>query len=110
MYVPAVNFLLLILIFLRYYNLSPLLWFNFHALTGNENFLGASSSSEVNVVENLRVRGDYDHVKYYRPNEEDEIKFCSKECTPSLPCWCCDRRGRASQCFPTENECNHYCA
>nr|XP_011465446.1 PREDICTED: uncharacterized protein LOC105351754 [Fragaria vesca subsp. vesca] len=76
----------------------------------SRNILGGSVSSEINVVENLRVRGDHDHLKEYRPNQEEKIIFCSKECTPSLPCWCCDRRGRIAQCFPNVNDCNRYCA
>ncbi|KAK9948745.1 hypothetical protein M0R45_004309 [Rubus argutus] len=75
----------------------------------NNNITSATSSNSSKiVVDNLRVRGDYDHVKDFRPRED--IQFCSKECNPTKPCWCCDRRGRESQCFSKNNDCLLYCA
>ncbi|KAK9904590.1 hypothetical protein M0R45_000555 [Rubus argutus] len=76
----------------------------------SKNVYGASSNNKINVVDNLRVRDDDEHVKDYRRPNVDDITFCDQEGTKLEPFYCCSRRGRPFDCFPKEIDCNRYCA
>ncbi|KAK9911284.1 hypothetical protein M0R45_035205 [Rubus argutus] len=72
----------------------------------SKHILGASSSiSKINIVDNLRDRGDYDHVKDYRQLNVKDINICTIDCDTSSPCWCCRGCSRNRGCYYTENEC-----